>query len=87
MQGPAKEGAGGAIALPHFFAKQKKKMTQLKMKMNKRNTNLVSIKFFFFLFPTNHSKNIVVLNCKLSARVFFIHWIRIQLTIEFEFNV
>ena len=24
MQGPAKEGAGGAIALPHFFAKQKK---------------------------------------------------------------
>ena len=30
MQGPAKEGAGGAIALPHFFAKQKKKNDAIK---------------------------------------------------------
>ena len=85
---PPKERLGGLYS-PHFFGKQKKKkkITQLKIKMNKKNANLVSIKFFFFLFPTNRSKNIVVLNCKLSARVFFIHWIRIQLTIEFELNV
>ena len=85
---PTKGGYWGGYTTPTFLLSKKKikKMTQLKMKIKGIQVWFLSSSFFF-LFPTNHSKNIVVLNCKLSANVFFIHWIRIQLTIEFEFSV